>query len=200
MRILAFIKALNWRLGTGALLAASILHILATLAAPATTGISVYRRLAAALPANSMRTLPPITREKQPLPFMSPDVRYAMCRFDSSAGAVTISADLPDIGWTLSIYAKNGDSLYATAAVPERSTHVELTIVRSLDHFTGLTPEARGIAQQGAPTITLTARDGLAVLRAPDKGFAYSAETEAILARAICGTKAETASKSPSIR
>lgn len=177
----------NWQLIIAAPIAAAILHICATLAAPYLTAASAYTRLAPALPLNKMEVLHAITPETEPLPFLSPHARYAMCRFDSSNGPVSITATLPsDPGWMLAVISPQGDNVYAAASTPGRSTPIRLVLVPSEDHFLGVTPEARGIARDIQPPVAIAAVSGIVVVRGPDKGLAYRNEVEANLRKAHC--------------
>lgn len=190
MTIIDRMRRLNWRLIAAAFLAIGILHICATLAAPNLMRTSAYERLAPLLPANRMHLLAPSAPNKQPLPFMGPDMRYAMCRFDASNGPVILSASLPDRGWSLTLYAPEGDAIYAATGHAGRPSEITLHLVSTDERFTGLTPEARGQPQTTAPALILTAREGVAVVRAPDRGSAYSAQIEHDIGRARCSAVA----------
>ncbi len=180
-------KDANWQLIIAAPVAAGILHICATFAAPYLTGASAYRRLAPALPVNKMQVLRPVTPGKEPLPFLSPDARYAMCRFDTSKGPVNVTATLPpDAGWTLTVHSPQGDNLYAAASTPGRTTPILLVLVPSDDRFLGVTPEARGVSRGTQPPLAVSATRGIVVLRGPDNGFAYRRRVLAGLKEARC--------------
>ncbi len=176
----------NWRLVAAALLAIGILHISATLLAPQLATATAYQRLSSLLPLNVMKVLPPLTSATQPLPFLSADSRYAICRFSTAEGPVTVSATLWDRGWTIVLQTSEGESLYAAAGETGQRSDLSLLLVPSDERFLGLTPEARGIPQERAP-LTLAARQGLVIVRAPDKGFAYAADIERRLKAATCG-------------
>jgi uncharacterized membrane protein len=187
--ILAKIPRVQFRVIALALFAVLILHILATLAAPRLAPSTAYSRLADLLPVNSMQILPPIAPGAQPLPFMGPDSRYAMCRFDSTKGPVQISAILPGAGWSLSLFTDKGDSLYTSVAQPGRRTEISLVLVTSDEKFAGLTPEASGQSVKEDRSLSLPAKRGIAILRAPDQGLAYKALNEAELKRSLCGMR-----------
>jgi uncharacterized membrane protein len=187
--ILAKIPRMQFRVIALALFAVLILHILATLAAPRLAPSTAYSRLADLLPVNSMQILPPIAPGAQPLPFMGPDSRYAMCRFDSTKGPVQISAILPGAGWSLSLFTDKGDSLYTSVAQPGRRTEISLVLVTSDEKFAGLTPEASGQSVKEDRSLSLPAKRGIAILRAPDQGLAYKALNEAELKRSLCGMR-----------
>lgn len=170
-------------------LLAGVVHILSSFAAMNDRSMTAYTRLAGDLPANKLIVLPPVEPGRQPLPFMSSDARYAICHFDTTAGPVAVDALLPDHGWTLGVYRPDGSSAYFAAAPRGRLTTIDLTIVPADDRFLGLTPEAKGKIRTGAPPLTVIAKEGLIILRAPDKGLAYRSESEQGLAKSSCAPK-----------
>ena len=169
--------------------AGAAVHIVSTLRAMSDTSRSAYSLLASQLPANAMVVLPAIKTGRQFLPFMSPDARYALCRFDTSKGPVSVSAELPDRGWTIGVFRRDGSSAYFAAAPVGRVTHMALMLVPDDDRFMGLTPEARGHMNTGDAPLTVAARQGLVIVRAPDKGLSYTSISEAGLAKASCAPK-----------
>jgi uncharacterized membrane protein len=143
--------------------------------------------LAPALPVNKMQVLHNIEPGSEPLPFLSPHARYAMCRFDATNGPVSVAATLPpDPGWMLAVITPQGDNIYAAASVPGRETPITLVLVPSEKHFLGVTPEARGIARDVQPPVAIAATRGIVVVRGPDKGLAYRSEVERNLRQAAC--------------
>ncbi len=192
--VLKWVPNVKPRVIVAALFATLILHILATLAAPRLVPSSAYGRLSDFLPVNSMQIIPPIAPGAQPLPFMGPDSRYAMCRFDTSKGPVQIMAVLPGAGWSMSLFSDKGDSLYTAVAQPGRRTEIALVLSTSDEKFKGLTPEARGASIKEDRSLSLAAKRGVAILRAPDQGLAYRAANEAELKRSLCGVRGAVAS------
>lgn len=186
MKLLNLLRRIEIRAVLAAVVAAAILHICATLAAPYLATAPAYSRLAAALPVNAMKLIPPVTRAAQPLPFLAPDARYAMCRFDTSKSPVTVSAILPGVGWSLAIYTTAGENIYAATGLPSQETNAAIRLVPSGDRFTGLTPESRGLAPTTRQELSIAARQGVVIVRAPDRGIAYHGLTEATLATATC--------------
>ncbi len=187
MNLRDHLKKANWQLIIAAPIAAGILHICATLAAPYLTAASAFTRLAPALPVNKMLVLHDIAPGAEPLPFLSPHARYAMCLFDSTKGPVSVSATLPpDPGWMLAVITPQGDNVYAAASSPGRETPITLVLVPSESHFLGVTPEARGIARDQQPPAAIAAKHGIVVLRGPDRGLAYHSEVEKSLKQAAC--------------
>ena len=178
--------AINWRMIAAIPVAAAAVNILATFIAMGDTSNTAYSRLAPKLDVNKMQLLAPVVHGQQPIPFLGADARYAMCRFDTSKGPVTVSAVLPDIGWTLGIYRPDGTTAYLATSAPGKTNDVSVTSVQSEDRFLGLVNAGRKEPVQRESRLSITARDGVIVVRAPDKGLAYRTEIEKVLARAQC--------------
>ena len=173
------------------LLAAAILHICATLAAPQLATKSAFNELGKLAGLHKMLVLPTVApgASSQPLRFMPPDARYAICRFDTSKGIVSVAASLPDKGWTLNLYSGDGENVYTALGQDSTSTEIRLTLVPADDRFLGLTPEASGRISDGPASLRLTANQGVVVIRAPDRGYAYRGDVDAKLKRANCSAR-----------
>lgn len=168
-----------------ALVSGAIIHIGSTLAVPRLAKGSAYDKLAAGLPLNTMQVLPPATATVQPLPFVGPDVRLAVCRYDVSQGPVSIAVQLPEKGWSLGLYTRAGDNFHAVPAQDFRKTTVQFTLVPPPEKLLGIFNWGR-TADTSASRISVPQPEGLVVLRAPLRGRAYQSETDAVLARAQC--------------
>lgn len=190
MKFLNLLRRIELRAVLAALAAAAILHICATLAAPYLATAPAYSRLAAALPLNVMKLMPPVTRAAQPLPYLAPDARYAMCRFDTSKSPVIVNAVLPGVGWSLAVYTATGDNIYAATGLANQETNAAIRLMPSGDRFMGLTPESRGLAPAVRQELSIAARQGVVIVRAPDRGLAYQGMTETALATASCAPAA----------
>jgi uncharacterized membrane protein len=180
------------QLGLIILIGAGILHIVATLAAPMMTASTPYARLAAVAPLHTFVVLPPVTPQSQPLPFLGPDARYGLCRYDTSNGPIDIVAQLLGKGWSLSLYTRQGDNTYTAVGQDGQSTVLRLQLTPVTERFLGLTPEARGQISEtrtNEAPLSLPATSGIAILRAPDRGIAYRRETEAAMRRASCAAR-----------
>jgi uncharacterized membrane protein len=186
-KFLDMLPRINLRLAAAAFCAVAILHIVATLAAPELAPSRAYEMISQELPLNTMQILPAVTPSTQRLPFMAPDARYALCRFDTKDGAVSLTATLPGPGWVVALYSTAGDNFFTSVAQPGRRSEVSLLLVPSDERFKGLTPEAKG-AQSGPedPMLTVPAQTGVAVIRAPEQGQAYRSRNLAELKRARC--------------
>jgi uncharacterized membrane protein len=180
---MSFFKRIDWRLLLIFILVAVIVHIVATFMAVNDQRGTAYARLANILPHNTMTILGPVDPQQTLLPYLSPEARYAFCPFDTSEKAMRVHALLPNLGWTVGVYAPDGTNLYFAAASAERETTINLSIVPADDRFLGLSGEA----QQTADTDqTIAAPKGFIVVRAPDRGDPYRSETQSVLEKASC--------------
>lgn len=167
---------------------AGIVHICATFAMPTLTGSRTFRQFAGTLATNRIDVLPPITPTSQPLPFMAPDVRYAVCRYDTSVGPVAVTVSLPDTGWMLVLYTPEGDNFYHVTGQSARRTTLSLLLVPPSEQVIGTPAEAQTATPAGAP-ITVATRQGLLFVRAPERGTAYRQDVEAELRKARCALR-----------
>lgn len=182
-------EGFRWYIALVGLVTGAIIHIVATLILPQFAKASAFQRLSQSLPINRMRLLPPVDAANQPLPYLGPDLRLAVCRYDVGDGPVAVTMALPDTGWTLGLYTKQGDNFYVLPAQEHRSDDITLTLVppgeRSFSLLTlgGRTPAA-SISQIEVPHL-----EGFIVIRAPLRGRAFAADIEQTLKRANCYVK-----------
>jgi uncharacterized membrane protein len=173
---------ISWRMVAAAVLLAGVVHICATFASSLSTTGQAYRLLAERLPPNGMVVLPLQAPGRQILPFLPPDALYAMCRYDLSDGPVAVAASVLDAGWALSLHTPDGRNLYVLPGLPQRRTEVSFLIVPS-------SPDTPSIPRRDSAADTQIASpsiEGVVILRAPLRGLAWTAETEAALQTAAC--------------
>jgi uncharacterized membrane protein len=171
------------RLALAALLLGGIVHICATFLAPAFTSGHAYRQLVDQLPPNSMTVLPQQAPGRQVLHELPPDALYAMCRYDLHQGAVAVRATVLGPGWALSVHTPQGSNFYVLTGQPDRSTNVSFLLVPSAPDAALAIPRRDSAAGTHIASPSL---EGVIVLRAPVRGLAWTAETEAIIKRASC--------------
>lgn len=175
----------RWRMVVASVLLVGIVHICATLAAPSAPVLSArhaYHLLREKLPLNRMVILPLQGPGRQLLPYLPPDMLYAMCRYDLSGGPVAVTAAVADAGWALSLHNPQGGNFYVLPGQQLRRTEVSFLLVPS-------GADAALVPRRESPTDTNIASrtlEGLIVVRAPLRGLAWAAETEATLRRATC--------------
>jgi uncharacterized membrane protein len=187
---MTFLSRFDWRLFVIFFLLAGIVHLIVTFLAVNDARGSAYTRLAGAFPKNQMTIADPVSPQRQPLPFLGPDARYAFCPFETADATMRVRALLPDLGWTVGVYAPDGTNLYFAAASADTETVIDLSIVASDDRFQGL--PVRGARANADPQQTIAAVKGLIVVRAPDKGEPYRADEIADLSKASCRLEARS--------
>ena len=180
-----WMREVGWRTVFGALLLGGIIHITATMAVPLMSSGPAFARLRDTLPANRMVLLPPPAPGNQPLPFLTPDALYAMCRYDISVDLLVVTAAMPQAGWTLSLHTPQGDNFYVMPAQETRRGDVALTVVPSAERLGEFAAAPRRLSAQETQ-VASPSWEGLVVVRAPLRGLAWRAETEAALRRATC--------------
>jgi uncharacterized membrane protein len=180
-----WLSEVGWRTAIAAVLLGGIVHIGATLAVPFVSPGQAFARLRDTLPMNRMVVLPPPAPGKQPLPYLAPDALYAMCRYDVSVDSLVVSVAMGDIGWTLSLHTPQGDNFYVMPAQSQRRADVSLTVVPGIDRLGDFVAAPRRPTTQETQ-IASPSWEGLVMVRAPLKGLAWRAETEAQLRRATC--------------
>ena len=168
-----------------ALVTGGIIHIASTLAIPYMGAATAFDRVSSGLPLHTMRIMQPATPGNELLPFNDPAQQLAVCPFDLDDGLVTVTATLPDPGWSLAIYTFHGDNFYAVAAAGLRQP--EVTLVLEPTKATLLNLFGIGTAPNFDPSrIQAPESRGLIVVRAPRHGQAFEERTAAMLARARC--------------
>jgi len=185
----AWTKRLSWYTALLALVVGGLIHIAATMIVPQLAKASAFQQLAQMLPVNRMRILPPIDAATQPLPYVGPDVRLAVCRFDVGDSPVAVKVTLPDSGWMLALYTEWGDNFYVLPAQEGRAADLTLTLIpRGERSFSLLSLGGLGArtTQTSISQIEVPDRTGFAVVRAPMRGRAFAGEIEATLKRAGC--------------
>ncbi len=170
MKFLRLLRG-NWRLLLAALTAAGIVHIWTTLNAVQNDEATGYRRLASALAVNQISYLPPVTSQNQRLPFMMPNRRYAICRYDARRAPVRIRAELPAPGWSLSLHRPNGDNFMYFPGTNERVTKLNLVLEPAAKSVVTTSLGALAPAQKAAE-LEVTSAAGLAIYKAPVSSLA----------------------------
>jgi uncharacterized membrane protein len=172
-----------------ALVTGAVLHIVTTFAIPALSSSwfrwSAFDRIKPQLDANTMKVWPLDPTGAMPLPFLSPDMRYAFCRYDITSGPVAVSAVLPEAGWSLALYTPSGDNFYAVPGQDGRAVEAVFNIVPASDRLLIPVPGQRR-ADVDAALVTSGSREGLIVIRGPNKGAASTPAVDAALRRARC--------------
>lgn len=183
-----WLRRIGWQTLAVALVSGGIVHISATLVLPHLATASAFQRIADKLVANRMMVLPPAEPGKQLLPFLPADERLAICRFDVSQGPVEVSASLMERGWSIGLYTSRGENFYAIPAQDLRRFDVALTLVPSTERFLGIVSLGQQ-ADTTASRVSVPQATGYVVIRAAQRGRAFTADLEGALHRSQCNLK-----------
>lgn len=181
-----------WLAVVATAIVASIIHIAAVLGVPHLATNNAWSRLSGLAETNTMVMLPPASAEAQVLPLLAPDMRYAVCRYDVSAGPVRVSTQLLDDVWLITLFTPQGDNFYAISGGDLKRSRVEMILSTEAEALLQLEADA----VEGAENIVVVRvpqPTGIAMIRAPLRGPSFAARTEAALQRASCGSQPTTA-------
>lgn len=172
--------------------AAGIVHIVATFATPELLRPHAYDQIAEHLPANSLVVFGQPEPGSQLVPYQEPDMGFAICHYDVGSGPVSAQVVLPGSGWTLALYAPNGDNFYVLPGRDQRITTLNALLVPAGDE--AALPPVIQRPRAAAPTyIQVPEETGLLIVRGPVRGESYRADVETALSRARCGPAREPA-------
>ena len=148
-----------------AIVLGGLIHIMAVLALPSLAPKNAFARLKSLGEANVMIELPPVKPGEETMPMQAPDVRYAFCRYDLSAGPVRLSAVVPDDLWLIAFYTPKGDNFYAVSGADMRRGRVDMLINETgqpVPDLEGDAPEEEEVVVVESPL-----KEGIAMIRAP---------------------------------
>jgi uncharacterized membrane protein len=173
----------GWRTLAGGALLGGVIHICATFAAPVFGSGHAFEELRASLPLNKMVVLAPPAPGRQILPYLPPDMLYAMCRYELTGGPISLTAAVAGPGWSLSLHTPQGDNFYVLPGQQLQRGEVSFLLVASGN------VEAAAQQRRASPTDTQVASpttEGLIVVRAPIVGLAWLPQTDALLRQSSC--------------
>ena len=185
MKLIKWLSKLSWRACLAGILAGGIIHIVVTLAIPFVAKSKAFVQIARLLPENKLKIISHVTARTQILPFMTPDVRYALCRYNIARGPVRISARLLDPSWTLALYTPQGDNFHITTGLASQRNDVSFDLVPPAPKLLGIFPTTvRTVSDR--VMVNVPEKTGLMLLRAPVHGTAFAAEVDKTLQLASC--------------
>lgn len=179
---------IRWQILGYWLLCTGIVHIVATFVPAYFSTNGAYARLSEGLPHNSFVVLPAARPGAQVIPYQIPETLYAICKFDTRRGPVGLNVILAGAGWTLSIYTRDGVSVYDAPGRSQLATPVNLLLVPPGGYFLGVS-DAVSDTGTGFTQVQLPDPQGIVVLRAPLGGIAYAHDTERIIRQSKCASK-----------
>ncbi|MFC7053849.1 DUF1254 domain-containing protein [Hansschlegelia quercus] len=116
-----------------ALALGGLTHVSTLLAVPQLAREGAYDRLGSLSADGRFVVLPDEAPDADILPFRDPAFVTAACRYDLSAGAVTIKAALPGTYGALSVHDRYGQPFYALTDKAAASGAVEVTVLSAED-------------------------------------------------------------------
>lgn len=175
----------SWLWVLAGFLLAGLIHVGSILALPHVTEGSAWQRIGLVVPEHDMKLLPVISPDYSPLPFMSPDIRYAGCRYDISDGTVTVKARLLHPSWSVALFKRDGTNFYTVSGADLQRGALELVIIAAPLN----TPRPTGV---GSDAVVVNSPDeiGLVLMLAPQLGEAYALQTSASVSQATCTYRA----------
>ena len=137
----------------------------------------------ATLPVNQMVSLAAADAERPLLPYLAADALYAACRYDVSAGSVAVNAVVTDPAGRF--HCTPPGRQFLCAAGPTSATHRRDVRDRAGQRASG---GFRVVAapRHGRLAVESPVQEGLVLVRAPLRGLAWRADTEAKLRRTAC--------------
>jgi uncharacterized membrane protein len=177
------LRLIDWRVLLAGVFAAGLIHIAVIFATPRTAPATALARMKPLLPPNRAVLMQPPVPSKQAFPYIMPEALYAFCRFDLAVDNLRISSMLPEPGWTLSLHSAQGDNFYVMPGQQKRTDVAFVLTPGIASAEIGNSPRRFGSSdiQVASPTL-----EGIVMVRAPLKGLAYRAQTEAALSRTTC--------------
>ncbi len=190
------LRALPWGWlaywGTAALLLGGIIHICIVLLMPYLAPQNAWARLSPLLETNRMAIFPLARPGQQALPYLSPDIGYAVCRYDVTAGPVLVRAKLPNAHSSLGLHDPLGNNFYIITGEDVRREEITLVLFRRGGGEGEKKAIAPGQAKAEVIWVSVAAPQGLAVIRLPLAGRAYAARVRSLLAQASCAPMGQT--------
>ena len=185
IRKLINIWSLYW-FGAGLLLGA-IIHLTTILALPYLAEHKAWDRIGDSYQLNTMTVLPTITPDAQPLPFMAPDIRYAICKYNVKDRPLIVRASLLNEMWSIAIFNRQGENIYTVSGDNLRSRNVDIKISLAANDILKLGFRANAPIEQGIP-VKVDDAEGLVMVRAPLISVAYVEQANTHLRTARCKT------------
>jgi uncharacterized membrane protein len=187
-----FIRKLRirWHWLAAAVLAGILLHFIAVFAVTNAFARRDLGALGNLGPTNAMTVLAPITHDNQPMPFMMPDTRYAVCLYDIAKGPLVLRATLGDDDWSIALYDPNGDNVYVVTGADLDRREIELLLTAKQDGLASPLSTSKDAAATSV-TVGLASRTGIAIISAPMAGAAFATSVERLLLQASCQPRAK---------
>lgn len=177
-------------LRTGLYLLAGLLlglaiHLGVILVLPAVASNGVYERIEG-LGAAATVSLLATPQPGEPNPFrLDPDISYAVCRLDLSAGPGAVSGILPPAFWSVAVFDRGGTVIYSTTNRDGIGQNLDLGIFNPAQ--TRLLAEQQIDIEQGLLIVEARSDDVFVVVRLAAPHPAMRSRYETQLGKLACG-------------
>ena len=121
------------RLSIVTLLLAGILHVAIVKLIPIAITSTFMSRVVGQFGVNRILANPLPTDKARAVVKPSPDLLYATCIYDVSAGPVRVSITPPSTYWSLSLFERNSDNFFKLSAADVKGGSAELIVGQSAD-------------------------------------------------------------------
>ena len=125
-------------------------------------------------PVNKIFQVPNITPKSTTLAHASPDISYAICRFDLTDQPIKITAKIPDSYWSISMYSEQSDNFYVINNTQAGQSEL-LLLLAKVDPDADPSGEILDIPENTI-LVSSPSHTGLVILRAavPDRSYTRS--------------------------
>lgn len=177
----------SWFMVTIAILLAGIVHIATVFSMPHIVSRKAWDRLNAIGPVNKLTVLPAASPVHQSLPFMAPNIRYAICRYDLSDGPVRLKTAIFDDLSMIAFYTPSGANFYTISGADIKRNSIEVFISDKSAPVLAEEPENVDDVDNSV-VVTVPHVRGVVVIRAPLASPSRGVRAEQMLSEAFCQT------------
>jgi len=167
------------------LLLGAIIHLVTILTLPQLSEHKAWDRIGSTYPINTMTILPPVSPDAQPLPFMAPDIRYAICRYNVKDKPLVVRTTLLNENWSIAVFGQQGDNVYTVSGANLRSNNVDIKISFAKNDKLKFGIRQNQFVDSSIP-VKVNAPEGLVMVRAPILSKAYIDQAMTHLRMASC--------------
>ena len=175
-------RLLFW--GTTIVLLGAAVHIVTAVVVPRIERERTIEELMSAAPTNQLTVVDPKKRGDFALKGIAADLAIAICPYDVSTKALSITAPLPPAYWSISIFGLEGQNIYTINDSQVGTDKFAATIVLEKEE----TEEAGdSTARQGEGIVIKSKSEkGLVLLRTFVSDLAAAQRTQAVLSKTVC--------------
>lgn len=155
-------------------------HLFIVYATPTTLTARAIENFSKNAPINSIFHQERLTQEDALSDFANLDLIYDTCAFDVSRNPISITAEVPQSFWSLSLYADNRQVFFSIDEVKAGAAKIEIILIG---------PDAdrdRASEEIRIPVIRTPSTKGVAVFRTLIPGDSRFAEVDEIRRRSTC--------------